>query len=156
MAFEQLGQGGWTALILAARWGRTDCVQLLLDAGADKNATDNVRGRSFLDCYRVYIHVLQPALHLIDDYVCICGIHFNAMFERSGLVFIMRFAQSCLPLLAAYLQFYQRCIIRQCNFLIFHVCMQSGRSALDIADHEGNTDVFRLIEVRTQTRRHLT
>ena len=32
-----------TALIRAAEEGHADCVRLLLDAGADKNAKDNVR-----------------------------------------------------------------------------------------------------------------
>ena len=36
-------QGGSTALICAAIKGRADCVRLLLDAGADKNAKDLVR-----------------------------------------------------------------------------------------------------------------
>jgi hypothetical protein len=35
-------QDGFTALIYAAWKGRTDCARLLLDAGADKNATDEV------------------------------------------------------------------------------------------------------------------
>jgi ankyrin repeat protein len=39
-------QSGRTALIWAAGQGRTTCVRLLLDAGADKNAQDQVRGRS--------------------------------------------------------------------------------------------------------------
>jgi hypothetical protein len=38
-------QLGVTALICSARHGRADCARLLLDAGADKNATINVRGR---------------------------------------------------------------------------------------------------------------
>ena len=36
-------QGGWTALIFAACWGEAACVELLLAAGADKEAKDNVR-----------------------------------------------------------------------------------------------------------------
>ena len=36
-------QFGFTALIGAAGGGHSDCVRLLLDAGADKNATDEVR-----------------------------------------------------------------------------------------------------------------
>ena len=35
-------QDGVTALISAAYAGRTDCVRLLLDVGADKNAQDKV------------------------------------------------------------------------------------------------------------------
>ncbi len=35
-------QGGYTALIYAAREGHVDCARLLLDAGADKNATNKV------------------------------------------------------------------------------------------------------------------
>ena len=36
-------QCGETALILTASHGRADCARLLLDAGADKNAVDEVR-----------------------------------------------------------------------------------------------------------------
>ena len=36
--------GGRTALILAAKEGNTECVRLMLNAGADKNAKDKVRG----------------------------------------------------------------------------------------------------------------
>ncbi len=36
-------QSGSTALILAAGSGHADCARLLLDAGADKEATDKVR-----------------------------------------------------------------------------------------------------------------
>ncbi len=39
-------QSGWTALILAAVSGHTDCARLLLDAGADKDYTHEVCGRS--------------------------------------------------------------------------------------------------------------
>ena len=38
-------QDGYTALIFAAMHGRADCVRLLLDAGADKDAKNEVRAR---------------------------------------------------------------------------------------------------------------
>jgi hypothetical protein len=38
-----ISQYGYTALISAAGKGHADCVRLLLDAGADKNAFDKVR-----------------------------------------------------------------------------------------------------------------
>ena len=41
-------QDGATALIWAAEMGRADCVRLLIDAGADKDAENNVRRRSLL------------------------------------------------------------------------------------------------------------
>ena len=41
-------QNGSTALMYAAVYGHTDCVRLLIDAGADKDAKDWVRvGRCF-------------------------------------------------------------------------------------------------------------
>ncbi len=39
-------QDGYTALIWAARNGHADCARLLLHAGADKNAKNNVRARA--------------------------------------------------------------------------------------------------------------
>jgi hypothetical protein len=36
-------QGGETALMLAAAYGHADCVRLLIDAGADKEAKNIVR-----------------------------------------------------------------------------------------------------------------
>ncbi len=36
-------QDGWTALMWAAEKGASGCVRLFIDAGADKEATDNVR-----------------------------------------------------------------------------------------------------------------
>jgi hypothetical protein len=36
-------QGGYTALVWAAIKGHVDCLRLLLDAGANANAKDNVR-----------------------------------------------------------------------------------------------------------------
>jgi ankyrin repeat protein len=36
-------QEGWTALMFAARDGDADCARLLLEAGADTNAKNNVR-----------------------------------------------------------------------------------------------------------------
>ena len=36
-------QNGWTALMNAAEFGRTDCARLLIDAGADTEAKDEVR-----------------------------------------------------------------------------------------------------------------
>ncbi len=43
-------QDGYTALIWAAHNGRADCVRLLLDAGAEKNATNNVRATAGVAC----------------------------------------------------------------------------------------------------------
>jgi ankyrin repeat protein len=41
-------QSGRTALIWAAQWGSADCVRLLIDAGADTEAKNNVRRQSLL------------------------------------------------------------------------------------------------------------
>ncbi len=43
---ESDSQFGSTALIYAAACGHADCVRLLIDAGADKEATADVRTRS--------------------------------------------------------------------------------------------------------------
>ena len=46
-ALEKLfAQRGWTPLICAAENGHADCVRLLIDAGANKNAKNRVRDRS--------------------------------------------------------------------------------------------------------------
>jgi hypothetical protein len=45
---ESNSQGGLTALMRAAINVNANCVRLLVDAGADKDATDDVRGRSLL------------------------------------------------------------------------------------------------------------
>jgi hypothetical protein len=42
-------QEGRTALVWAAHCGHADCARLLLDAGADKNAKDEVRPFAFLN-----------------------------------------------------------------------------------------------------------
>jgi hypothetical protein len=39
-------QDRWTALICAVANGHADCVRLLIDAGVDKDAKDDVRRRS--------------------------------------------------------------------------------------------------------------
>jgi hypothetical protein len=44
--FGACAQDGRTALMRAANSGHKDCVRLLLDAGANKNAKDRVRGGS--------------------------------------------------------------------------------------------------------------
>jgi hypothetical protein len=55
-AHDNFAQGGWTALIRAARFGHTDCVRLLLDAGADKEAKDHVR---------ICVRLVRPLCELI-------------------------------------------------------------------------------------------
>jgi ankyrin repeat protein len=40
---HSFNQNGNTALIVAAEEGRADCLRLLLDSGADIEASDNVR-----------------------------------------------------------------------------------------------------------------
>ena len=47
---EYNSQYGWTALIWAALKSHTDCLRLLIDAGANKDARDDVRCWSLLCC----------------------------------------------------------------------------------------------------------
>ncbi len=55
---ESDSQDGNTALMWAAEYGRAECVRLLIDAGADKEAEDNVRRRSlFCFCASVIFSV---------------------------------------------------------------------------------------------------
>ncbi len=68
-------QGGNTALMYVGRYGHMECAQLLLDAGADKNAKDNVRGcRHVCGCARVLL--LQGFLYL-SHVVLICRFSFD-------------------------------------------------------------------------------
>ncbi len=46
---ESDSQDAWTALMCAAQLGHADCVRLLLDSGADTEAKNHVRPRSFID-----------------------------------------------------------------------------------------------------------
>ncbi len=53
---------GWTALILAAYHGHTDCARVLIDAGVDKEGTaDRVRCRSML-CLGDFFFILHVFL----------------------------------------------------------------------------------------------
>ena len=52
-------QRGWTALIMAAKTGHTDCVRLLIDAGADKEAKDLVRVGRFV-AGRASVRFISP------------------------------------------------------------------------------------------------
>jgi hypothetical protein len=56
-------QYGWTALTWAAEFGRADCVRLLLNAGADPNATNTHVRR---------VGSLRPrfGLRLLSDGIC--------------------------------------------------------------------------------------
>ena len=56
-------QEGYTALLRAAAYGREDCVQLLIDAGADKNAKDNV-------CFAT---VSLPPKFLVNVFMLVCS-----------------------------------------------------------------------------------
>ncbi len=55
-ATQTCAQSGLTAVMYAAAHGHLDCARLLLDAGADKNAKDNVRIGSLRDvfCARMF------------------------------------------------------------------------------------------------------
>ena len=53
-------QDGQTALIWAARHGQVDCAELLLNAGADTNAKDNVRAIA-----RCFVHLGRLAWWMI-------------------------------------------------------------------------------------------
>ncbi len=54
-----LAQHGSTALMYASQGGHLDCVRLLVDAGADKDAEDNVRDAIFKFEWNalVYMHI---------------------------------------------------------------------------------------------------
>ena len=72
--FAARAQFGATALMRAADNGRADCMRLLLDAGADKNAKDRVRA---MRCVRM--DRWRVGQMLIIDGVCCgeeCHLHF--------------------------------------------------------------------------------
>ncbi len=66
--FYTCAQDGRTALIEADKMGHADCVRLLLDAGADKNAANNVRAGvcfhdfvcSCMECVLICFQVISP------------------------------------------------------------------------------------------------
>ena len=54
-------QQGYTALIFAAARGHTECVRLLIDAGADKDTRDSVRRWSLI-CRNSLFYCFFPTL----------------------------------------------------------------------------------------------
>jgi ankyrin repeat protein len=68
---ESDAQDGSTVLIWAAANGHTDCVRLLIDAGADKEARNHVRvGRCLLSSAAPFLPVLLSCFLLL----CLTGI----------------------------------------------------------------------------------
>jgi hypothetical protein len=75
-------QGGWTALICVSENGHSDCVRLLLDAGADMNAkTDvrvSVRRLSKLSHAPIAAReVLFSCIFVVPYLLCLCGFWFR-------------------------------------------------------------------------------
>ncbi len=81
-------QDGWTALSIAAQNGRADCVRLLIDAGADKDAKTKVHvGRYFSGCHPilpslVYSYFLFYIIRVFKNHLSYC-VH-NASTSSSG------------------------------------------------------------------------
>ncbi len=76
LAHRAPAQGGWTALTWAGSHGYADCVRLLLDAGADKEAKIEVCGRSAAEIMGVILvfGVLEIAM-----VVCSSSLYFFRM-----------------------------------------------------------------------------
>ena len=66
-------QGGNTALMCAAANGHADCVRLLVDAGASKDANGHVRFSFFLIFQRVSV-----CLHFLSAYLGVYFLVFSA------------------------------------------------------------------------------
>ena len=82
-----LTQCGETALIAAAEWGRTDCVRLLLESGADKNARNNVRDTTcrFDSRNRTYSFIFQ----------CLCFSSAPYIHAQEECTALIRAAHKC-------------------------------------------------------------
>jgi hypothetical protein len=74
---------GFTALMRAALWGRANCLQLLINAGADKDAKDYVRSPS--PCI-FWLHTL----HSLFLFRMRCGL-FATCFMAFALSFVFVF-----------------------------------------------------------------
>ena len=74
-------QGGETALICAAHYGRTDCVRLLLDAGACMEAKDQVRSGSVRHMRMQSFH-FSCALDVCMRLVKICSIELFGWWQH--------------------------------------------------------------------------
>ncbi len=83
-------QDGWTALMSAASRDHAECVRLLLEAGADKDAMMHVRD---LKCRfggkNVLPHVFEP--YLVFLFFFVLQIFWNCLFASSSLfdVFVL-------------------------------------------------------------------
>jgi ankyrin repeat protein len=130
-------QYGWTALIWAARYGYAECVRLLLDAGADKNAKTDVRAsRSGPLCFYACLYK-GSSLHLIIRAI-------QSFFMRC----IFPSYVFCRYVIREYLLL-PRCPHLHFAFQFFALCLrfaQNGKTALDWAKQNGKHDVARMID----------
>ncbi len=63
-------QDGYTALISAAAYGHADCVRLLIDAGANKEAKNGVRAsRCFAGYLLGLVYLIAIYFHLYDSFI---------------------------------------------------------------------------------------
>ena len=69
-------QDGWTALIQASVNGHTDCARLLIEAGADKEAKDNVRAGRVLSLRFMFMHLILFLLCWQHLYLFIFSLYF--------------------------------------------------------------------------------
>jgi ankyrin repeat protein len=67
---ESDSQSGWTALINAGYMGHAECVRLLIDAGANKDARNNVRRRCLICVSRLSHFSYELCFYLL---VTICN-----------------------------------------------------------------------------------
>ena len=111
----RVSQDGWTALMLAASRDRVDCVRLLLDAGADKEAKNDVRASAV---------VWKGALLLMVVMLWLClEACYNFLFHFS-LIFL-----------------FWICAVHY----LWQTCAQVESTALICAAVSGRTDCARLL-----------
>jgi hypothetical protein len=89
---ESVSQSEWTALMNSAFGGHVECVQLLINAGAEKEASDNVRFEMQLmwsDLVLVIFPVVLILFHIALLFIC-QSLSFEPTFvvARSGHFFI--------------------------------------------------------------------
>jgi hypothetical protein len=111
-------QTGWTALMMASEYGHAHCLQLLLDAGADKNSQAKVR-----------------ASQSAASEMLLSGVGGGRSIAMINC--LSRFFNSLIALML-------RCV-SPLHICCTHTCAQTGSTALIWAGRYGRADCLRLL-----------